>query len=172
MHSMIPEKGTDTIFLVSGRLGKRRTHNHMSTIFADVTRGLAIPGRANLHRLRHTFATTLLSAGMSLIGIKTLLGHRDIRMTLGYAAVTQEALRNEYFTALAKVESRYEQTSYKLQTPDLKQGVNRSFYDTAAYIKKFIKEHGDPEPTKTSRLLYRLNTVRHEFSQHLNLSEE
>jgi len=172
MHSMIPEKGTDTIFLVSGRLGKRRTHNHMSTIFADVTRGLAIPGRANLHRLRHTFATTLLSAGMSLIGIKTLLGHRDIRMTLGYAAVTQEALRNEYFTALAKVESRYEQTNYKLQTPDLKQGVNRSFYDTAAYIKKFIKEHGDPEPTKTSRLLYRLNTVRHEFSQHLNLSEE
>lgn len=109
---------------------------------------------------------------MSLTSLKKLLGHRDIRMTLGYAAVTQESLRNEYFTALAKVENRYEVTSYKLQTPDLRRGVNRGFYDLAASIRKFVKEHGDPDAQKTSRLLYRLNTLRHDFSLLLKLDEK
>lgn len=172
LHPLKPEKGTTNWYLISGKYGRRRSATHIATIFADVTRGLAITGRANLHRLRHTFATTLLSAGMSLTGIKKLLGHRDIRMTLGYAAVTQESLRNEYFAALAKVETKYEVSSYKLKTPDLKQGVNRSFYETAASIRKFVKEHGDPNPTRTTRLLYRLNMIRHEFSVLLKLGQE
>lgn len=172
LHSLQPEKDTATKYLISGKYGRRRTQTHMAMVFADVTRGLSISGRANLHRLRHTFATTLLSAGMSLTGIKKLLGHRDIRMTLGYAAVTQESLRNEYFTALTKIENRYEVTSYKLKTPDLKQGVNRGFYDLAASIRKFVKEHGDPDSQKTSRLLYRLNTLRHDFTLLLKLDDK
>lgn len=172
IHCLLPDKGTGTRYFISGKQGKQRTRTHMADIFSDVTRDLAIPGRANLHRLRHTFATTLLSAGMSLMGIKQLLGHRDIRMTLGYAAVTQETLRNEYFTALAKIVSRYEETSYRLKRPDLKHGVNRSFYDTAASIRKFMKEHGDPDSGKTSKLLGRLNAIRHEFSLLLKLNEE
>ena len=172
LHPLKPEKGTTNWYLISGKYGRRRSSSHIATIFTDVTRGLAITGRANLHRLRHTFATTLLSAGMSLTGLKRLLGHRDIRMTLGYAAVTQKSLRNEYFAALAKVENKYEVSSYKLKTPDLKQGVNRAFYDTLASVKKFIKENGDPDTTRTTRLLYRLNMLRHEFSTLLKLDQE
>jgi site-specific recombinase XerD len=172
LQSSPVENPPTTRYLITGKRGKKRSQKQMSTIFSEVTRDLAIPGRANLHRLRHTFATTLLSAGMSLIGLKTLLGHRDIRMTLGYAAVTQESLRNEYFTALSKMESRYEVTNYKLKVPDLKQGVNRAFYDAAAYVKKCIKEHGDSDPAKTTKLLYRLNSIRHELSLHLKLGEE
>jgi len=171
-HSLIVDKKMGEHYLISGKNGQQRCYGHMSAIFVDVTKGISITGRANLHRLRHTYATTLLSAGMSIVSIKTLLGHRDIRMTLGYAAVTQESLRNEYFTALAKIEGRYEITNYKLKTTNLKQGVSRAFYDTAASIKKFVKEHGDQDSKKTNRLLYRLNMIRHEVSIHLNLDQK
>ncbi|NCQ22368.1 MAG: tyrosine-type recombinase/integrase, partial [Sphingomonadales bacterium] len=32
------------------------------------------------HRLRHTYATTLMSAGVSIVAIMKLLGHRRIAM--------------------------------------------------------------------------------------------
>jgi integrase len=59
------------------------------------------------HRLRHTFATSLLNAGMSLLGVMKLLGHRDYRMTLRYAAITQETVGKEYFEALSQIEAKY-----------------------------------------------------------------
>jgi len=36
------------------------------------------------HRLRHTFATTMLRLGVSLPALMQLLGHKDIHMTLLY----------------------------------------------------------------------------------------
>jgi site-specific recombinase XerD len=59
------------------------------------------------HRLRHTYATALLAGGMSLVSIMKLLGHRDYRMTLRYAAVTPETLGREYRAALHQLEQRY-----------------------------------------------------------------
>jgi site-specific recombinase XerD len=59
------------------------------------------------HRLRHTYATSLLNAGMSLVSVMKLLGHRDYRMTLRYTAITQETVGREYVEALAQLESRY-----------------------------------------------------------------
>jgi len=169
IHSMRPEPGTNTVYLISNRSGKRRSRNHFSAVLQEVTKGLAIPGDLHVHRLRHTFATSLLSSGVSLSTLKALMGHNDIRMTLLYAEVTQETIRNEYFAALNKIHDRYELPGYKLKTPDLKEGVNRSFYDTQAIIKKFVKEHGNPNPQVLTRLLYRLNALRHEFSVLLNI---
>jgi len=70
--------------------------------------GLDIPDAMTSHRLRHTYATSLLNAGMSLLGVMRLLGHRDYRMTLRYAEVTQETVGREYFEALTRIEKRYE----------------------------------------------------------------
>jgi site-specific recombinase XerD len=64
-------------------------------------------GSITTHRLRHTYATTLLSGGMSLVGVMKLLGHRDYRMTLRYAAITQETLGREYRDAVQRLEQRY-----------------------------------------------------------------
>ncbi len=60
------------------------------------------------HRLRHTYATALLNAGMSLLGVMKLLGHRSIQMTMRYAAVAPETIRDEYFAALDKMHNRYD----------------------------------------------------------------
>jgi len=43
---------------------------------------LPLPEPLTTHRLRHTFATSLMNGGMSLVGIMKLLDHRDYRMTL------------------------------------------------------------------------------------------
>lgn len=165
------EPGTNTHYLISNPRGKRRGREHFAAILQDITKDLAIPGKVNLHRLRHSFATSLLTAGMSLSAIKELLGHNDIRMTLNYAAVTQEKLRNEYFSALNKIQEQYKSTSYKIKTPDLREGMNQSFYEAQRYIKKYVSEHGNPDPEKLKRLFGRLMTLRQEFSDFLKLSQ-
>ena len=69
--------------------------------------GLSAPEPITSHRLRHTYATTLLSGGMSLVAIMRLLGHRDYRMTLRYAAITDETVLIEYTEALRRTSQRY-----------------------------------------------------------------
>ena len=59
------------------------------------------------HRFRHTYATTLLTAGMSLTGIKSLLGHHSLKMTLRYAEVVPEKVLTEYRAALKTMEEEY-----------------------------------------------------------------
>ena len=46
------------------------------------------------HRMRHTFATHLVRAGVGLVTIRDLLGHRLITSTQIYLHVTAEDLRN------------------------------------------------------------------------------
>jgi site-specific recombinase XerD len=55
------------------------------------------------HQLRHTYATMMVRAGISLPALKEILGHRDIRMTMRYVQVTQIDLQREYFLAREKM---------------------------------------------------------------------
>jgi integrase len=43
------------------------------------------------HQLRHTYATAMLRAGVSLPALMKLLGHRTANMTLRYVEITQKA---------------------------------------------------------------------------------
>lgn len=168
-HSLRPEPGSETVYLISNPSGRRRGKEHFNPVLQDVARGLVIPGKMTVHRLRHSYATSHLSAGLPLTTLKALLGHRDIRMTLGYAAVTQETIRNEYFTALTKIQARYEVASYPLKVPDIKTGINRSFYESMKLIKKFSQQNKISDQEKLTKLLYRLNSLRNEFSVLLGL---
>lgn len=52
-----------------------------------------LPLRVSPHRLRHTFATHLVRAGVGLVTIRDLLGHRQIASTQLYLHVTAHDLR-------------------------------------------------------------------------------
>lgn len=56
------------------------------------------------HQLRHTYATEMLRAGMSLPSLMSILGHRSIRMTMRYITVTQIDLQQQYLEARRRIE--------------------------------------------------------------------
>lgn len=58
----------------------------------------------SLHSLRHTFATTMLNAGLRLEVLQQLLGHQLIDMTLRYAKLSNVTRKAEYFKAIAIIE--------------------------------------------------------------------
>jgi len=47
------------------------------------------------HDLRHTFASHYLMRGGSLKGLKEVLGHKDIKMTMRYAHLSKEFVKEE-----------------------------------------------------------------------------
>lgn len=55
------------------------------------------------HCLRHTFATQLLNAGVTLEVLKELMGHRSIRMTLRYTQLYDETKRRQYDQAMERI---------------------------------------------------------------------
>lgn len=54
------------------------------------------------HQLRHTWATELANAGMSLQALMALLGHVTPQMTLRYATLASPTLRDAYDQAMAR----------------------------------------------------------------------
>ncbi len=57
-----------------------------------------------LHCLRHTMASSLLNAGISLECLRELLGHTSVEVTRRYARLTNKTRENEYFKAMGKIE--------------------------------------------------------------------
>ena len=57
---------------------------------------------ANPHRFRHTFASDMIRAGMSLPALMQLMGHANIQTTLLYVLVTPQDVYLEYARAVAQ----------------------------------------------------------------------
>ena len=54
--------------------------------------------RIGFHVLRHTFASHLAQNGVSIVLIKELLGHADIKTTMRYSHLTSKAIREAVMT--------------------------------------------------------------------------
>lgn len=99
-------KPTDFLFAEHGRqLKSWRIRQGLRT--AAAAAGLAGPDGQPLnvtpHQLRHTYATELANAGMSLQALMAVLGHVTPEMTLRYATLASPALRAAYDQAIGKV---------------------------------------------------------------------
>lgn len=57
------------------------------------------------HRLRHTFASDLVSADVPVTSIQKLLGHRWLETTQIYVSANDHQVQADYFAASAKLES-------------------------------------------------------------------
>ena len=60
--------------------------------------------RLTAHRLRHSFASDLLSAGAPVTSIQQLLGHRWLETTQIYVAANDKQVQADYYAACAKLE--------------------------------------------------------------------
>jgi site-specific recombinase XerD len=100
---------TDFLFSERGqRLGPWRIRSGLDQAVVDA--GLTGVNdkllRVVPHQLRHTYATTLVNAGMSLQALMALLGHVTAEMTLRYATLASPTLRAAYDEAIGKARPR------------------------------------------------------------------
>jgi integrase len=99
----------DFIFVESGRrLGMRRIQRGLrdAVVAAGLTGPEGRPLRVVAHQLRHTWATELANAGMSMQALMTLLGHRSPEMTIRYARLASPTLKAAYDQAAGKIARR------------------------------------------------------------------
>jgi integrase len=102
-------RSTDFLFLIGGqRIAGSRIRRGLAD--AVTAAGLITPGGAPLHvtphQLRHTYATSLVNAGMSLQALMALLGHVTPEMTMRYAALADGTVRDAYDAAMTKIRGR------------------------------------------------------------------
>jgi integrase len=83
------------------RLAQNAVRNELDR--AAATAGL---GHLTSHQLRHTWATTLVNAGVSLQALMALLGHVSAAMSLRYGHLFDTTVRAEYDRALTLAKQR------------------------------------------------------------------
>ncbi len=86
------------------------------------------------HRLRHTFATRLLNAGMDITRIQKLLGHQHLNTTLIYARVSDATVEADYRRAMRAIEHQ----QMPLATTPIP--IDRQTLPVAATPNQFVKE--------------------------------
>jgi len=91
-------------FLFHSRCRENMSYETARSIFIKYLKRTGLSKRKyTLHRLRHTFASELLSAGMPLESLQILMGHRNIETTRRYARLTNKALEKDYFESIEKI---------------------------------------------------------------------
>lgn len=97
-----PANSTSALFVsLKGRSrGGRMTKAGLRSLFRHhrQTTGVKL---ANPHRFRHTFASDMVRAGVSLPALMQLMGHADIKTTLIYIEVTPLEVYQQYARAVA-----------------------------------------------------------------------
>jgi site-specific recombinase XerD len=83
-------------FLLPRRFEHHALYRALHRTLADAARRAGCTTSVHPHRLRHSYATSMLRLGVSLPALMKLLGHKDIRMTLRYVQVTQQDLQREF----------------------------------------------------------------------------
>jgi site-specific recombinase XerD len=81
--------------------GHRMTRAGLRSLFRHHRRTTGIQ-KANPHRFRHTFATDMVRAGISLPALMQLMGHADIQTTLHYVQVSPQDVYLQYARAAAQ----------------------------------------------------------------------
>lgn len=144
-------------FLLATARSKKTPYAAYTHALRDACSGLEIPDRMTTHRLRHTYATSLLNGGMSLVAVMKLLGHRDYRMTLRYTAITQETIVKEYYEALVHTEKRYAGVLATRASSDLDPA--KSLSDIARWLRSFGASNASAKRA-TQALVKRLKRIQ------------
>ena len=98
-----PERCSAALFVVlkGPARGTRMTPAGLRSLFRyhRKTTGVKI---ANPHRFRHTFASDMVRAGISLPALMQLMGHSDIETTMHYVQVSPQDVYLQYARAAAQ----------------------------------------------------------------------
>ncbi|SRR6266540_2714669 len=153
-----------TLLLVSAD-GRKSSYHRYQQALKKACHGLTFTEPMTTHRLRHTYATSLLAAGMSLPSVMLLLGHTDYRMTLRYAAITDSTVFTEFAAALARSAERYP-TVVATKTASSNPQPLTMLLDVARHLKKFAADNAR-DPSVTRLLVQRLRRLHADLRKFL-----
>ena len=78
------------------------------------------------HRLRHTFADHLLSAGMPITSIQKLMGHRFVETTQNYAVANDKQVQADFYKACEKIDGwKLLFEAAQVEGPEYEAGLDR-----------------------------------------------
>jgi integrase/recombinase XerD len=89
------------VCLKGRRRGQPMTPAGLRSLFRSHRTGCRIP-QANPHRLRHTFGSDMVRAGISLPALQHLMGHSQIHTTMLYVFLAPQDVWREYARAVGK----------------------------------------------------------------------
>ncbi len=92
--------------LLLNQRGGRLTRQGCASILGRHVRRAGIRRRVTPHTLRHSFATHLLEGGADVRVVQELLGHASVSTTQIYTLVTEDHLREVYFTSHPRARSK------------------------------------------------------------------
>ncbi len=130
--------------------GKQAQTHLLMNAFKEIVEDLDAGEPIVTHRMRHTYATELLAAGFNIWALKDILGHRDIKMTLNYAAVTQEKVREEYFAAMSRLKDHI----HIDKTAPTREPNEINYSDILKDLTLEIKKRGPLKELPPKRLLH------------------
>ncbi|WP_448528545.1 tyrosine-type recombinase/integrase [Raineya sp.] len=81
------------VYLFEGQYGEQYSIRSVQQIFKNALKKAKINKDVGIHSLRHSFATHLLEQGTDIRFIQELLGHKDIKTTLLYTKVSNQAIQ-------------------------------------------------------------------------------
>jgi site-specific recombinase XerD len=134
----VPQQGRSETsgLLLRENNGKPPSYFAMSRTLHQAAQRAGCSGNVTPHRLRHTFATSLLRAGISILAIQKLLGHRSIVMTMRYVQVTQVDLQREYHQARQRMAPLYPRPKIKEPAPGIS-GINQMIAQSKHLIEMY-----------------------------------
>lgn len=159
--------GHNRLIAMPGRIPQ--VYSHLSRHFKHLTGNRIDQNKpVTFHRLRHTYATSLLTGGVSLVSLMKLLGHRRIEMTLRYAKVTPSHLRDEYLKAIKIIE---QQSTRQLRNQACLSDGQVHPATLISQAASLITKAALIDPLPRKNLLLRLQRLQDDLSQ-INFSQK
>jgi site-specific recombinase XerD len=128
LRSLRQSHASDTGRLLLPRpRGRYQMIRGLRAYLQEAAAAAGIKARIVPHQFRHTYASEMLRAGVSLPAVVKLLGHKSPRMTLQYIEITQQDLQREYHRARS-------QPRHLVPTPRGKSLASQSSVDLAGLL--------------------------------------
>ncbi|MBN8555603.1 MAG: tyrosine-type recombinase/integrase [Deltaproteobacteria bacterium] len=153
-------------FLINDPFGRQAATHRLREALAEICIGIKTKEPITTHRMRHTFATQLLGAGVSIFSLMKILGHRHFKMTLRYAAITQETIRKEYNSAIEKIDKELD----LLQTnPEIRNELSNP-QEVLPDLVRWLRQ-GGPADQRQKLLIRKIQKLERELRGSFSKSE-
>ena len=99
---MITHKQNEHDYVFTNYKGEQITDRGIRYIIDNIMKKLSVKVHVTPHVLRHTFATDMLNNGCDIKIVQELLGHASLRTTEVYTHVTNERLKEVYYSCFPR----------------------------------------------------------------------